>query len=370
MVPLREHLKRTELRLGRVTGGDPDGHQLAVTTIAGRQATIHYDHLIVAVGSISKTLPIAGLEEHALGFKTLAEGTALRNRLLRHLEIAETLEDEAERASYLTFVFVGGGYAGVEGIAELQDLAVDVLGAYPRCQAQGTRWLLIEAADRIMVEVHERLGEYTAAELERRGIEVRPGTTVEAVSAERLHLSDGETIPARTLVWTAGVRPQPVVEHLGLPLADGRIQVDRFCRIHGREDVWALGDAAAVPDPTHPGAPCPPTAQHAIRQGRTVARTVAATLGAGKPRPFRYRSLGLFVDLGRREAVAETLGVRWRGAPAWVLARGYHAATVPGFKRRARLLSDWALASAFGRDTTVIAAQPDAVRERDTDASG
>jgi NADH dehydrogenase len=142
-----------------------------------------------------------------------------------------------------------------------------------------------------------------------------------------------------------------VVEELGLPLADGRIAVDRFCRVEGHADVWALGDAAAVPDPSHPGEPCPPTAQHAVRQGRTVARNVAAALGTGTARPFRYRSLGLFVDLGRRRAVAETLGVRWRGTPAWALARAYHLATLPGVKRRVRLLTDWTTQAAFGRDT-------------------
>ena len=351
VVPLREHLGRTELRLGHVLSADPGRRELRVRTIAGRDATVRYDQLVVAVGSVSKTLPIPGLEEHGVGFKTVAEGIALRNRVLRHLEIAETLEDEAERASHLTFVFVGGGYAGAEGVAELQNLAVEVLEEYPRCRAQGTRWLLVEAQDKIMGEVHPRLGEYTARELEARGVEVLTETTVEAVHEDRIELSTGETVPTRTLVWTAGVQPHPVVEELGLPLEEGRIKVDRFCRVQGHADVWALGDAAGVPDPAHPGDPCPPTAQHAVRQGRTVARNVAAALGTGSARPFRYRSLGLFVDLGRRRAVAETVGIRWRGTPAWALARAYHLATLPGAKRRARLLTDWTTQAAFGRDT-------------------
>lgn len=161
-------------------------------------------------------------------------------------------------------------------------------------------------------------------------------------------------MPTRTLVWTAGVRPHPVVEQLGLPLDQGRIAVDRFCRVTGRDDVWAIGDAAAVPDPAHRGQPCPPTAQHAVRQGRTVARNVAAALGTGRPRPFRYRTLGLFVDLGRRRAVAQTFGVRWRGFLAWLAARGYHLATMPGAKRRARLLVDWTAGLAFGRDAVEL----------------
>jgi NADH dehydrogenase len=351
VVPLREHLDRTQVRLAQVRSADPGRRELTVHTIAGRDETVHFDQLVVAVGSVSKTLPIPGLEEHGVGFKTLAEGIALRNRLLRHLEIAETLEDEAERASYLTFVFVGGGYAGVEGLAELQDLAVDVLSEYPRCREQGTRWLLVEAQDDIMGEVHPRLGDYTARELEARGIEVLTATTVERAHADRVELSTGETVPTRMLVWTAGVQPHPVVEALGLPLEGGRIEVDRFCRVAGHADVWAIGDAAGVPDPANPGKPCPPTAQHAVRQGRTVARNVAAALGGGSPRPFRYRSLGLFVDLGRRRAVAQTVGIRWRGTPAWALARAYHLATLPGLKRRARLLTDWTTQAAFGRDT-------------------
>ena len=175
-------------------------------------------------------------------------------------------------------------------------------------------------------------------------------TTVEAVHEDRIELSTGETVPTRTLVWTAGVQPHPVVEELGLPLEEGRIKVDRFCRVQGHADVWALGDAAGVPDPAHPGDPCPPTAQHAVRQGRTVARNVAAALGTGSARPFRYRSLGLFVDLGRRRAVAETVGIRWRGTPAWSLARAYHLATLPAAKRRARRVTDWRTDAAFGRE--------------------
>jgi NADH:ubiquinone reductase (H+-translocating) len=351
VIPLREQLDRAEFRLAQVRAADPDEHTLEVRTADGRDEQLTYDHLVVALGSISKTLPIPGLEDHGLGFKTLAEGVALRDRMLRHLEIAETLADEEARAPYLAFVFVGGGYAGVEGLAELQDLATDLLGQYPRCRAQGTPWLLVEARDRIMTEVHERLARYTRRELERRGIDVRTEVTVEEVEADRVRLSDGETVPARTLVWTAGVQPNPVVERLGLPLEDGRIAVDDHCRVQGRADVWAIGDAAAVPDPANDGAPCPPSAQHAVRQGRTVAQNVAASLGKGEASPFAYRTRGFFVDLGRRRAVAETFGLRWRGLPAWLLTRAYNVASVPGGGRRTRLITDWAAGLAYGRDT-------------------
>jgi NADH dehydrogenase len=349
VVPLRDRLQRTDLRLAQVRGADPDRRELHVHTAAGHDESVAYDQLLVALGSVSKTLPIPGLAEHGIGFKTLSEGVALRNGLLRRLEIAETLDDPDERAAYLTFVFVGGGYAGVEGLAELQDFAVEVLPEYPRCHLAGTRWMLVEAADHIMGEVHPRLGAYTARELGARGIEVRTETTVDEVHADRIHLSSGDTVPCRCLVWTAGVQPHPIVEELGLPLDGGRIAVDRHCRVRGREEVWAIGDAAAVPDPSKQDEACPPTAQHAVRQGRTAARNIAATLGTGRSRPFRYRTLGLFVDLGRRRAVAQTFGVRWRGFPAWFLARTYHVVTMPGIKRRTRIVTDWTTDLLFGR---------------------
>jgi NADH dehydrogenase len=351
VVPLREELEHTDLRLGRVTGADPARNRLALTTLEGHDETVEYDHLIVALGSVSRTVPVPGLVEHAIGFKTLPEAIALRNRLLLTLEMAETLDDEQARASYLTFVYVGGGYSGLEGLAELQDFAADVLDLYPRCRVQGMRWVLVEARERVMMEIPRRLADFAVRELRGRGIEFRIGQTIEQVTDRSVTLSSGEVIPTRTVVWTAGVKPHPVVRTLGLPLGpDGRIRTDRFMRVDGHENVWAIGDAAAVPDPAQRGRACPPTAQHALRQGRRVARNVAAALGTGRARPFRYRTLGVFVDLGRHQAVASTLGVRWRGFPAWFLARTYHMAAMPGLKRRLRLVVDWTVALLFDRD--------------------
>src|SRR5215208_1012034 len=283
VVPLREQLDRTELLLGQVAGADLEERWLQVETLEGHPEALRFDHLIVALGSVSRTLPIPGLVEHAIGFKTLAEAIALRNHLIRCLEMAESLEDPAEREKYLTFVFVGGGYAGVEGLAE-----------------------------------------FTRRELMGRGIEFRLGTTVEEVGADHVRLATGETVPTTTVVWTAGVRPHPAVAALGLPLERGRIRVVAPLRVEGHENVWAIGDAAAVPDPAQKGAPTPPTAQHALRQGERAAQNVAATIGNGTVRPFTYKTLGVFVDLGRFQAVASTLGIKWRGFPAWFLARSYH----------------------------------------------
>jgi NADH dehydrogenase len=355
VVPLREELRRTDLRLGRVCSGDPAQSRLTIRTFEGHDEQLSYDQLVVALGSVSRSLPVPGLAEHAMGFKTLPDAVALRNHVLRTLEAGETVEDPAMRQAWLTYVFVGAGYAGLEGLAELQDFAADAIELYPRCRTQGMRWILVEAQERVMPEVQPSLAEFATHELRGRGIEIRTRTTLDEVTEMTARLSDGEVVPTRTVAWTAGVRPHPVIEHLGLPLnRGGRIRTDRTMRVEGFENVWAIGDAAAVPDPAKLENPSPPTAQHAIRQGRRVARNVAASLGTGRVRPFTYRTLGVFVDMGRGEAVASTVGIKWRGAPAWWLARTYHLAMMPGIKRKLRLLVDWNVGLIFGRDASEL----------------
>ncbi len=356
VVPLREELERTDIRLGRVTGADPAARRLAYTSVDGRDETIAYDELVVALGSVSRVLPIPGLADHGLGFKTIAEAIALRNRALLNLEIAESTDDSQERRGYLTFVFVGAGYAGLEGIAELQDYVADVIERYPRCRLEGTRWVLVEAQDRVMPEIQERLARFATAELRARGIEVLTSTRIQAIDERAATLSTGETVPTRTLCWTAGVRPPAMLSELGLPLDEGgRILTDSRLRVTGRDGVWAIGDAAAVPDPAKGGrTACPPTAQHALRQGRLVAANVAATLGRGRVRPFRYRTKGVFVDLGRFQAVASLMGLQVRGFPAWFAARTYHLALMPGAGRRLRLVADWTVELLFGRSSSEL----------------
>ena len=351
-VPIREELEDAQLLIGRVAHCDPHRRTLGCVSVEGETLELRYDQLIVALGSVSRNLPIPGLGEHAIGFKSILEALHLRDTLLRSLEIAETIDRPDIRAQHLTYVVAGGGYTGVEAIAELQDLAAEILHLYPRCAAQGMRWLLVEAADRIMREVPEDLADFTARELRRRGIEVLTGTRLEGVTAEGVRLSTGEEVLARTVVWTAGIAPSPAVQQLGLPLDEqGRIQVDEFMQVEGREGVWAIGDCAAVPDPANPGRPCPPTAQHAMRQGAHVAGNVAAALGHGKRRPFAFKTIGLVVDLGRRQAVARILGVKMRGFPAWFCARSYHLMAIPGIGRRMRLLLDWTVELFFRRDS-------------------
>jgi NADH:ubiquinone reductase (H+-translocating) len=355
VVPLREHMKRTELLLGRVNGADPDNRRVFVTTAEGQDRELAYDQLIVALGSVSRTMPVPGLREYAVGFKTLSDAIALRNQIIHTLERAESVDDNEARRALLTYVFVGAGYAGLEGLAELQDFAADIVDLYPRSRVDGLRFILVEARDRVMPEISADLAEFATVELRRRGIEVRTSTTVERILAGSVELSDGELVPCRTVAWTAGVRPAPVIAEMGLPLdRAGRIVVDRYCRVEGRDNVWAIGDAAAVPDPARPSRPTPPTCQHALRQGRTVAGNVAAALGAGRPKPFTYKTLGVFVDMGHQKAVAETLGIKWRGFPAWFLARTYHLTMMPGIKRQLRLVVDWTVDLVFGRDTSEL----------------
>jgi NADH dehydrogenase len=312
-------------------------------------------------------LPVPGLAEHALGFKTLADAIALRNRALLNLEIAESLPDDEARRSYLTFVFVGAGYAGLEGIAELQDYVADVIDRYPRCRILGTRFVLVEARERVMPETPPSLAEFATRELRGRGMEILTNTTLESAEAGAVTLSTGARIPTRLLCWTAGVRPAPVVAELGLPLGPtGRIEVDATMRVPGFPNVWGIGDAAAVPDPAqHRRAPSPPTCQHAIRQGRRVAENVAATLGGRRAAPFRYRTLGVFVDMGNHKAVATILGLRLRGFPAWFAARTYHLAMMPGTARKVRLAADWTVGLFFGRASAELGqlGHPPALKE-------
>jgi NADH:ubiquinone reductase (H+-translocating) len=370
VVPLREELDWADVQVGSLRGLDAALNEIRWCTLDGRETRTRYDQLILALGSVSRTLPIPGLAEHAMGFKTLAEAIALRNRALLHLEIAESLDDPEERRQYLTFVFVGAGYAGLEGVAELQDMVADVIDRYPRCRMDGTRWILVEAMDRVMPEIGPRLAEFATAELRGRGIEIRTGTRLESVEEDAATLSTGERIPARVVCWTAGVAPPPLVKKLGLPIGPGgRIEVEPTLRVKGHENVWAIGDAAAVPDPAADGKrPTPPTAQHAVRQGRLAADNVASALGHGRARPFRYKTRGVFVDMGRHKAVVSTPVLRFRGFPAWFAARTYHMLMMPGLGRKLRLVVDWTVGLAFGRGSAELGqlGHPQALETPDT----
>jgi NADH dehydrogenase len=355
VTPLRDILKRTYLRLGAVTAHDPAARTVEITSHDGEVSEQRYDQLVLALGSVSRLLPVPGLE-HAIGFKSLADAIWLRNHVIETLEAANSSEDPAMRDELLTYVFVGGGYAGLEALAELQDFAADAMDVYPRARLHGMRWILVEASDRVLPETDLKLAEYAMRELRGRGIDIRLGTRLDSLEPDAVTLSTGERLPTRTVVWTTGVAPHPSLARLSVPLNDqGRVPVDRFMKVEGSESVWAIGDAAAVPDPSQRYAkPTPPTAQHAIRQGRAVARNVAAALGVGTPCPFTYRNRGSFVNLGRYKAVAQFGPFRVRGFPAWWMARTYHLSQISGTARKIHAAVDWTVGLPFGRDVAEV----------------
>ncbi len=353
VTPLREILKRTYLRLGAIVGHDPERKTVTLRAKYGETEELPYDQLLLALGSVSRALPVPGLAEHAVGFKSLADAIYLRNHVIETLEEANATEDPARREELLTYVFVGGGYAGLEALAELQDFAADAMDNYPRARLHGMRWVLVEATDRVLPEIDRGLADYALRELRGRGIDIRLQTTLEEVSADSARLSDGEVLSARTVVWTAGVKAQPILAELNLPLDErGRVPVDSHLRVRGMDSVWAIGDCAAAPDPR--GGLCPPTAQHAVRQGPVAARNIAAELGIGSPRPFEYRSEASFVNLGRYKAVGRVGERTFRGFPAWWMARTYHMSQIPGTARKVRAVLDWTAGLPFGRDTAEV----------------
>lgn len=358
VVPLRDVLERSRVVPGAVTGLDESARTVTIDTTAGHAQTWEWDQFVLGLGSMSRVLPVPGLAKRALGFSSIAEAVGLRNHVLGCLERAVTLTGE-ERARALTFVFVGGGYTGVEALAELHDMAMDVLVGYPDLEPDEVRFVLVEATGRLLPTVSIELADHARAKLARRGIEIRLQTRLDRVDDELITLSDGSVLPADTLVWVTGVVPDPIVGELGLPIEDdGRLRVAATLRVEGRERVWAAGDCAAVPD-VEAGGTCPPTAQYAARQGRLLGDNLAAATRGGTPIEFRHRSLGEFVTLGNRRGVAEVMGRRVAGFPAWLLRRAYYGSQIPTLNRKTRLLLDWAVGMPFGHDVVDLSSEQD-----------
>ena len=350
VVPLRRVIRHCRLVVGEVTRVDHDAREVIVRATSGGERTIAYDAIVLAPGSRSRVLPIPGLAERGIGFKTVQEAIYLRNHVLAQLDVAASEEDAARRRAALTFVVVGGGYAGVEALGELEDLARDAMETYPDLDPSEMRWVLVDAADRILPELPSELGDYAREQLEERRIEVKLGTRLESAVGDEIRLSDGDAFPAETLVWTAGVRPAPLAKDSGLPVDEqGRLPVDRFLRVVGLDDVWAAGDAAAVPDETT-GGEAPPTAQHGLREGRRLAANIEATLTGLPLQPFRYATIGGVCSLGRYQGVAIVRGVRFRGFLGWFLHRSYHLLAMPTWTRRVKIAMDWTVSLLFPRD--------------------
>jgi NADH dehydrogenase len=345
VVPLRVMCPHAELVLGRATSIDFERSRVRVETIEG-VVDLTYHDVVIALGAISRTLPIPGLADHALGFKSLADAIHLRNHVLRRLEAADAAPDETQRLRELTFVFVGAGYAGVEALGELSDLVRDALRYYPNLQHVPQRWILVDAAPKILPEIPRRLGEYAAEKLARRGVEIHVGTTLDSVEEDAARLSNGERILTHTVVWTAGVRAHPLLAQFGLPLDErGRVVVDETLGVEGHERAWALGDGARVPNLATPGQFDPPTCQHALRQARRLAKNLQ-----GERKPYRYRMLGQVATLGRYKGIADVVGLRLTGFPGWFVTRSYHLYQLPLLSRKLRVVADWTTSLFFRRD--------------------
>jgi NADH dehydrogenase len=343
VVPLRSMCPDADLVLGSATALDSERRVVEVESEAGRVA-IAYADLVIALGSVTRTPPVPGLPEHALGLKDLADAIRLRNHVLRQIELADAAPHTAARR--LTFVVAGGGFSGVEAIAEVSEMADDALRHHPRLAHVRPRWVLVDGAQRILGQTPDGLARFAERTLGRRGIEIATQTRLTAVDADGVELSDGRRIETATVVWTAGVTPNPLVSALGLPVDErGRVQVDETLRVAGADHIWALGDCAAVPNEATPGVLDPPTCQHALRQARRLSRNLRGT-----PRAYRYRSLGHMATLGRRHGIAVVAGLRLRGILGWAVARGYHVMQLPFASRRARVLADWTTAALFRRD--------------------
>lgn len=361
VAPLRQVLRGVTILNGRVTTISHADRVVDVQPLQGQPRRIGYDILVVALGSITRTLPIDGLAEHGIGFGTVGEAIFLRNHVLEQLDAAASTDDPELRRRALSFVFVGAGFTGVETLAELEDMARSSSRYYPEIGRGDMRWMLVEATGRVLPEVGPEMGKWTVEELTSRGIDVRRETLLKSAAGGHIVLDDGTEFDANTLVWTAGVKPNPVLLESDLPLDKRhRLKATPELTVEGIADVFTAGDCAAVPDVTAPdgGATtmCAPNAQHAVRQAARLARNIAASL-RGKPlKPYRHAYAGSVASLGLHRGVASVYGLKLKGWPAWFLHRTYHLSRVPTLNRKSRIIADWTLALFFPREIVSLGA--------------
>jgi NADH dehydrogenase len=357
VIPLREMLRRTQLLVGNVTRVDLTARTAVAEDLTGARHDISWDQLVLSPGSVPSVIAVPGLAENAVGFKTLTDAIWLRNQVLRQLETADATVDPVRRRELLTFTFVGGGYAGVEALAEMESLVNDALPTYPGLSRNDLRWVLVEARGSLLPGLDPKLARYCENHLRRRGVEIHLDTWLESCVDKTIVLSEKAVVPyvSDTIVWATGQRPSPLVSALGLATDEaGRLIVDDSIRATGRTDVYALGDAAAVPDPD--GGICPGTAQHAVRQAKVCAQNVAAALGVGEPTTFTYRNRGLAVTLGRNQGTAQVYRFTFTGILAWLMGRSYHLLMMPGLARKVRVVADWTTSALFPRDLSQLGA--------------
>ncbi|MFI8101729.1 NAD(P)/FAD-dependent oxidoreductase [Streptomyces sp. NPDC086023] len=358
VVPLRRVLDKCRIVIGEVQRIDHSKRTATLTTLATEDegtgaVEMEYDELVLAPGSISRALPVPGLADYGIGFKTVEEAIGLRNHVIEQMDIASSTRDPAVRDAALTFVFVGGGYAGVEALGELENMARYATRYYHNVKPEDMRWVLVEASDRILPEVGPEMGRYTIRELRRRNIDLRLETRLESCVDRVAVLSDGARFPTRTVVWTAGVKPHPVLAATDLPRNErGRLKCTARLSVDGVENAWAAGDAAAVPDVTadEPGRECAPNAQHAVRQAKVLAENLIASLRGQPLQEYAHKYAGSVASLGLHQGVAHVYGRKLKGYPAWLMHRVYHLSRVPTFNRKMRVLAEWTLAGLFTRE--------------------
>ncbi|WP_433374807.1 NAD(P)/FAD-dependent oxidoreductase [Actinoplanes sp. CA-142083] len=372
VVPLRRELKKCRIVSGEVTKIEHARKTVTIQPIDGPSTEMTYDHIIVAPGSVSRTLPIPGLRERGIGFKTIGEAIYLRNHILDRLDVAAVTPDPAVRKASLTFVFVGGGFAGIEALAEMEDVVRDALKYYPDLDPSELRFVLVEATKRILPEVGAKMGAYAARALDARGIELRLDTRLESCVDGEIVLAestrggkpqnnpdDGERFQAETLVWTAGVKPSPMLDRTDLPRGPrGHVTCLPTLQVVDGDKVldgaWSAGDCAQVPDLTNPGAYCSPSAQHAVRQARVLADNIRTVILGGLPKEYRHKYVGSVAGLGLYKGVAHVYGIKVKGLPAWFMHRTYHMSRIPSFNRKVRVVADWTLAFVLRRETIAL----------------
>lgn len=353
--PLRKLLRKIEVLVGNVSQIDlPNKRVIVSQGYRNHARQLDYDHLVIALGSVTNFYNIPGLMELAVPMKTLRDAIQLRAKVIRHLEEANDAGDPAEQRALLTFVVAGGGFAGVETVAALNDFVRDALPFYPNLNESMLQVLLVHSGPVILPELGESLGRHAQSVLAERGVDIRFNTRVTSMTERKVLLTDEVEIPSRTLVWTAGTAPSPLISSLPCTQERSRIVVNHFLRVDDWPNVWAIGDCARVPDVRNPGKYHPPTAQHAIREGRVVAQNIAATLSGRPLKSFSFKTIGLLASIGRRAGVARIFGFNFSGFFAWWMWRTIYLSKLPGLDKKIRVAFDWTLDLLFSKDVCAV----------------
>jgi NADH dehydrogenase len=353
--PLRKLLPDVEVMVGEVDHINLAAREVLVSRDSCNcLQRICYDHLVIALGSVTNFYNLEGVADLAVPMKSLSDAVRLRAQILRHLEQANSESDATLRQSLLTFVVAGGGFAGVETVAALNDFVREALPFYPSVREEMLRVILVHSGPVILPELGEALGQYTQKVLTGRGVDIRLNARVKGVTEQNISLVDGFSIPTRNLVWTAGTAPSPIISSLPCAKERGRLLVDQFLRVPDWPDVWAVGDCAFVPDIRNPGKSHPPTAQHAIREGEVVARNIAAVIGGRLLKSFSFKTIGLLASIGRRMGVARIFGFNFSGFLAWWMWRTVYLSKLPGWDKKIRVAFDWTLDLLFPKDVCAV----------------